>query len=387
MRKTRASNVKHMSLSTSAHTHNFDTLSSHPIHPAAKKALGTLPDYAFVDPTKLYHDSRSARLLLDSARASIAARLKVNPDEVSFIPSGNAGIDLTISGLLKALDNKTVVYSAVEQKAIIERLKDFSTFEIPVDKFARVNESKFIDSLTTNKPGLAVLQFANHEVGTQQPLNPIYKKCQELNIPLFVDATMTAGLVNMGSDWDVLLLKPATWGAPIGIDILVVKRNVRFKSILLDDGRENHKFSNNVSIPHAVAIGASLEEITLNRSEIAKSLGTLINDLRQLLSSNLDITLLGDPVARVPHVLAAVVKNIDGEALVSGLSKRGFAISSGSSCTPDQVKPSHVLAAMGFDNQINVRISLPFDASDADILDFIKALNETMKELKESAGI
>ena len=376
-----------MSSSTSAHTHNFDTLSSHPIHPAAKKALGSLPDYAFVDPTKLYHDSRSARLLLDSARASIAARLKVNPDEVSFIPSGNAGIDLTISGLLKALDNKTVVYSAVEQKAIIERLKDFSTFEIPVDKFARVNESQFIDSLTTNKPGLAVLQFANHEVGTQQPLNPIYKKCQELNIPLFVDATMTAGLVNLGSDWDVLLLKPATWGAPIGIDILVVKRNVRFKSILLDDGRENHKFSNNVSIPHAVAIGASLEEITLNRSDIAKSLGTLINDLRQLLSSNLDITLLGDPVARVPHVLAAVIKNIDGEALVSGLSKRGFAISSGSSCTPDQVKPSHVLAAMGFDNQINVRISLPFNANDADILDFVKALNETMKELKESAGI
>ena len=376
-----------MSSSTSAHTHNFDTLSSHPIHPAAKKALGSLPDYAFVDPTKLYHDSRSARLLLDSARASIAARLKVNPDEVSFIPSGNAGIDLAISGLLKALDNKTVVYSAVEQKAIIERLKDFSTFEIPVDKFARVNESQFIESLITNKPGLAVLQFANHEVGTQQPLNPIYKKCQELNIPLFVDATMTAGLVNLGSDWDVLLLKPATWGAPIGIDILVVKRNVRFKSILLDDGRENHKFSNNVSIPHAVAIGASLEEITLNRSEIAKSLGTLINDLRQLLSSNLDITLLGDPVARVPHVLAAVIKNIDGEALVSGLSKRGFAISSGSSCTPDQVKPSHVLAAMGFEGQINVRISLPFSASDADILDFVKALNETMKELKESAGI
>lgn len=376
-----------MSSSTSAHTHNFDTLSSHPIHPAAKKALGSLPDYAFVDPTKLYHDSRSARLLLDSARASIAARLKVNPDEVSFIPSGNAGIDLTISGLLKALDNKTVVYSAVEQKAIIERLKDFSTFEIPVDKFARVNESQFIESLITNKPGLAVLQFANHEVGTQQPLNPIYKKCQELDIPLFVDATMTAGLVNLGSDWDVLLLKPATWGSPIGIDILVVKRNVRFKSILLDDGRENHKFSNNVSIPHAVAIGASLEEITLNRSDIAKSLGTLINDLRQLLSSNLDITLLGDPVARVPHVLAAVIKNIDGEALVSGLSKRGFAISSGSSCTPDQVKPSHVLAAMGFEGQINVRISLPFNANDADILDFVKALNETMKELKESAGI
>ncbi|MFM1986537.1 MAG: hypothetical protein RIS18_754 [Actinomycetota bacterium] len=376
-----------MSSSTNAHTHNFDTLSSHPIHPAAKKALSSLPDYAFLDPTKLYHDSRSARLLLDSARASIAARLKVNPDEVSFIPSGNAGIDLTISGLINALENKTVVHSAVEQKAIIERLKNFQTFEIPVDKYARVNQEQFITTLESNRPGLAVLQFANHEVGTQQPINPIYKKCQELNIPLFVDATMTAGLVNLGSDWDILLLKPATWGAPIGIDILVVKRNVRFKSILLDDGRENHKFSNNVSIPHAVAIGASLEAITLNRSETAKFLGNLINNLRQLLSSNLEINLLGDSVARLPHVLAAVIKDIDGEALVSGLSKRGFSISSGSSCTPDQVKPSHVLSAMGLEGQINIRISLPFDVTESDILEFVKALLESINELKATAGI
>jgi cysteine desulfurase len=194
-----------MSSSTSAHTHNFDTLSSHPIHPAAKKALSSLPDYAFLDPTKLYHESRSARLLLDSARASIAARLKVNADEVSFIPSGNAGLDLTISGLINSLSNKTIVYSAVEQKAIIERIKSFESVEISVDKFARVNEKEFIETLERVKPGLAVLQFSNHEVGTQQPINPIYKKCQELNIPLFVDATMTAGLVNLGLDWDALL--------------------------------------------------------------------------------------------------------------------------------------------------------------------------------------
>jgi cysteine desulfurase len=113
----------------------------------------------------------------------------------------------------------------------------------------------------------------------------------------------------------------------------------------------------------------------------------LINDLRQLLSSDLEITLLGDPVARVPHVLAAVIEDIDGEALASGLSKKGFAISSGSSCTPDQVKPSHVLAAMGFEDQINIRISLPFDAKDADILDFVSALTQTIKEIKASAGV
>ena len=371
-----------MSSSTNAHTHNFDTLSSHPIHPASKKALASLPDYAFIDPTKLYHESRSARILLDSARASIAARLKVNSDEVSFIPSGNAGLDLTISGLLNATEKKLVVYSAVEQKAIIERLKEFSSIEIKVNNFGKVNVEEFISVLENNKPSLAVLQFSNHEVGTQQPIDLIYKKCQDLNIPLFVDATMTAGLVNLGSNWDVLLLKPACWGAPIGLDILVVRRNIRFKSILLDDGRENHKFSNNVSIPHAVAIGASFEAINLTKTESAKNLDLLINELRQLLASHLDILLLGDPVARLPHVLAAIIKDIDGEALASGLSKRGFAISSGSSCTPDQVKPSHVLSAMGFDDQINIRISLPFDATSADIKEFALCLIESIKEIR-----
>jgi cysteine desulfurase len=285
------------------------------------------------------------------------------------------------------LSNKTIVYSAVEQKAIIERIKSFESVEISVDKFARVNEKEFIETLERVKPGLAVLQFSNHEVGTQQPINPIYKKCQELNIPLFVDATMTAGLVNLSLDWDALLLKPATWGSPIGIDVLVVKRSARFKSILLDDGRENHKFSNNVSIPHAVAIGASFEAITSTRSETAKALGNLITELRQLLSSNLDITLLGDPVARLPHVLAAVIKDIDAESLVNNLSKKGFAISSGSSCTPDQIKPSHVLAAMGFGEQTSIRISLPFDAKSLDILDFVSAFTSSIQEVKAAAGI
>ena len=56
-------------------------------------------------------------------------------------------------------------------------------------------------------------------------------------------------------------------------------------------------------------------------------------------------------------------------------------------CIPDQVKPSHVLAAMGFENQINIRISLPFDANDSIILDFVSALTQTIKELKASAGV
>ena len=370
-----------MSPSTNAHMRNFDSLTSGLLHPAAKKALTSLPDYAYFDSTKLYHESRSARMLLDSARASIAARLNVNAEEVSFIPSGNAGLDLIVSGLLNATNNKKVVASSVEQKAIIERLKSYESNLVSVDNFARINEKEFIEKLESIKPGLAILQFSNHEVGTQQPLHPIYKKCQELQIPLFVDASMTAGLVNVGTDWDVLLLKPSSWGAPIGLDILIVKRNVMFKSILLDDGRENHKFSSNVFIPQAVAIGASLEAINEKRSETAKSLSILIKDLREQLSQIENIILLGDSVARLPHVLSFLIVNVDGEFVSQNLSKKGFAVSSGSSCTPDAIKPSHVLSEMGYPNQAHIRVSLSFDTTKEDIDDFVVALTQTLSEI------
>jgi len=165
-----------MAQSTNAQSHNFDTLTSHPIHPAALKALAQLPAYAFLDPTKLYHESRSARVLLDSARASIAQHFQVQVDEVSFVPSGTAGIDLIISGLLNALSNKTVIYGTVEQAAIVQRVANFENYPIEADNLGRINVESYVNTLETKKPGLAVLQFANHEVGTQQNLNPIYKK-------------------------------------------------------------------------------------------------------------------------------------------------------------------------------------------------------------------
>ena len=90
-------------------------------------------------------------MLLDSARASIAARLNVNAEEVSFIPSGNAGLDLIVSGLLNATNNKKVVASSVEQKAIIERLKSYESNLVSVDNFARINEKEFIEKLESIK--------------------------------------------------------------------------------------------------------------------------------------------------------------------------------------------------------------------------------------------
>ncbi len=72
-----------------------------------------------------------------------------------------------------------------------------------------------------------------------------------------------------------------------------------------------------------------------------------------------DVEVVGDPVDRLPHVLTFSCLFADGEALLEGLDREGFAVGSGSACTADTLRPSHVLAAMGVLTHGNVRVALP----------------------------
>ena len=68
-----------------------------------------------------------------------------------------------------------------------------------------------------------------------------------------------------------------------------------------------------------------------------------------------------DDGPRLPHLVAFSCLYVDGEALVTELDRRGFAVASGSACTASTLEPSHVLAAMGALTHGNVRVSLGRD--------------------------
>jgi cysteine desulfurase len=78
---------------------------------------------------------------------------------------------------------------------------------------------------------------------------------------------------------------------------------------------------------------------------------------------------------------------VDGEALLHGLAREGFAVSSGSACTADTLRPSHVLAAMGVLTHGNVRVSLHRETSAADVERFLVALPDVVARLRAEAGV
>jgi cysteine desulfurase len=95
-----------------------------------------------------------------------------------------------------------------------------------------------------------------------------------------------------------------------------------------------------------------------------------------------DIAVVGDPADRLPHVVTFSCLYVDGEALVTALDARGFAVGSGSACTSSTLEPSHALAAMGVLTQGNVRLALPVRTTREDVDAFLDALPEVVRHVR-----
>jgi cysteine desulfurase len=132
----------------------------------------------------------------------------------------------------------------------------------------------------------------------------------------------------------------------------------------------------------ALAAAAALRAVVDERDEVAARQRVLVDRLRAGVAAIPDVDVVGDPDARLPHLLTFSCLYVDGEALVTELDRRGFGVASGSACTASTLEPSHVLAAMGALTHGNVRISLTRDTSEADVDAFLAALPDVVEGIR-----
>jgi cysteine desulfurase len=112
----------------------------------------------------------------------------------------------------------------------------------------------------------------------------------------------------------------------------------------------------------------------------------LVDRIRASVATLDDVEVLGDPTGRLPHIVTFSCLYVSGEALLSTLDRRGFAVSSGSSCTASTLEPSHVLVAMGALTSGNIRVSLHPGVSGADVERFLHALPAAIADVRAELG-
>jgi cysteine desulfurase len=372
----------------------FDAASTEPLHPAGRAALLGALENGWADPARLYGSGRATRHLLDHARAQVAAILEVRPDEVSFTSSGTQAVHLAVLGGLRARrrTGRHLVVSAVEHSSVLHAAEAHereggTVTVVGVDRGGRVDPAEFAAALRADT-ALACLQTANHEVGTLQPVAQVAELCQAVRVPLFVDAAQSAGRTAIPGGWSMLAASAHKWGGPAGVGVLVVRKNTRWRSPLPDDEREGRRVPGFENVPGAVAAAAALEAYAAEMAADGPRLSALVDLIRERVTRLIpDVEVVGDPVRRLPHMVTFSCLYVEGEALLTELDRLGFAVSSGSSCTADTLRPSHVLEAMGVITHGNVRVSLPRGANATNVDRFLAVLPDAVARLRRTAGV
>jgi cysteine desulfurase len=187
--------------------------------------------------------------------------------------------------------------------------------------------------------------------------------------------------------WSLLAASAHKWGGPPGVGLLVIRKSTRWRSPLPDDEREGRRVPGFENVPGAVAAAAALESYTREMAADGPRLAALVDQIRHRVPRLIpDVEVVGDPVHRLPHIVTFSCLYVEGEALLTELDRLGFAVSSGSSCTADTLRPSHVLEAMKVITHGNVRVSLPRGTDSADIERFLAVLPDAVTRLRRTAA-
>lgn len=344
-------------------------------------------DSGWADPVRLHHEGRTARLLLDNARAVLADAIGVRPDELYLTTSGTTAIraGLTAVRAARSRVGPTVVHSAVEHSAVLHSAGQ-SAVEVGVDMQGRIDLEAFDRAVRQPGVALAAVQSANHEVGTRQPISAVAEACGD--VPLLVDAAASVGHDAVPAGWSALTASAHKWGGPAGVGLLAVRKGTRIAPAWPMDEREDGLSPGFPNVPNALAAAAALQARLNEAVELDKQHRAWTDEIRRRVAADIsDVEVVGDPEDRLPHILTFSCLYVDGEAIVTALDAEGFAVSSGSACTSSTLRPSHVLAAMGVLTHGNVRISLGRSTTYADIDRFCAVLPGIVQRIRAEVGM
>lgn len=333
-----------------------------PLHPVAARTLEAALAVAWADPTRLHPPGRRARALLDTAREVLAGALGARPDELSVHSSPEAALELAVTGLRHARrrTGERVVAGATERSVVLVQPGVGSP--VPAGGSGAVDVEAYAVALAGGDVAAAVLQAANAEVGTRQPVAEVARACRAHDVPLVLDATASVGRDGDGdadlAQAPVVVADAASFGGP-PLGLLAVRTGTRWS---LPGPRREAEHGREWAapwVPPVLAAAEAWRQTAADREAEEAEARTLVDGIRTAAAAIPDVEVVGDPVDRLPHVVTFSVLYADGEVLLEELAGRGLLVASGSACTSSALRPSHVLAAMGVLTHGNVRVTLP----------------------------
>ncbi|MBU2662030.1 cysteine desulfurase [Actinoplanes bogorensis] len=356
--------------------------------------------------SSLHAAGRHARRTVEESRERIAAAVGARPSEVIFTSGGTESDNLAVKGIFWArrassLNRSRVVASAVEHHAVMDTAEWLGAHEgaqlswLPVDANGRVDPASLGELLEAYGEEIAVVsvQSANNEVGTIQPVAELARLAAQAGVPFHTDAVQALGQIPVdftAGGAAAMTITGHKVGGPVGVGALLLGRDVACTPLLHGGGQERDVRSGTLDTAGVAAFATAVEIAVKGQAAYAERVGSLRDDLvRRVVAAVPDAILNGDPADRLAGNAHFSFPGCEGDALLLLLDAQGVCCSTGSACSAGVAQPSHVLLAMGADEdraRSSLRFTLGHTSTMTDIDELLAALPGAVERARRATA-
>ena len=348
----------------------LDHNASSPISPGVAMIMADA--LAFSGNASSVHSSgRLARQKVEDARDKISRLVGVRASEVVFTGGGTEANNLILNGI--QCDH--IMVSAVEHDSVLNAINNVEI--LSVDENGLIDLEELEGRLDkTDGQVLVSVMLANNETGVIQPISEVSSISKKYGAMVHTDAIQACGKIKLDREAlgvDFISLSAHKIGGPQGVGALVVNEELPFEPIIRGGGQERGRRAGTENIAGIVGFGVA-GAIAADLVHITKTQG-----LRDLLERRINkilpgSVLCGEKVERLPNTSSIFMPGVNSETQVMKFDLKGIMISAGSACSSGKVQTSHVLRAMGVEDDIAanvIRVSLGNENTSEDVECFI----------------
>jgi cysteine desulfurase len=362
--------------------HFCDHNATAPLRPESREAV--LAALAIGgNPASVHAAGRAARAIVEQAREAVAKLVNAKPDDVIFTSGATESNSLALTGAVegaattgeKLVRITRLFVSAIEHSSVLktamhlaERAPGLRLDLIPVTVDGVVDTEALRVMLREGKGRtLIAVMAANNETGVIQPVSEISRQARDAGALLLVDAVTAAGKMDLDfSLCDYMTLSAHKLGGPQGAGALVLRDGAPFAPQILGGGQQKGLRAGTENLSGIAGFGAAAKMV-LNDGEERTRISRIRNDFENAVKAAIPGAMVfGEKAHRLSNTSNLAIPGLSGENIVIALDLDGVLVSSGSSCSSGKITPSHVLSAMGVNENMagaSLRVSFGWNST------------------------
>jgi cysteine desulfurase len=341
--------------------------------------------------SSIYDKGVEAMKVVDDSRKIVADSINAASEEIIFTSGGTESNNFALKGIVMANpEKKHIITTKIEHPSILNTCEFLKSMEIKID-YLTVNEEGLINinelkSLINKNTLLVSIIHGNNEIGTIQDIQEIGKICRDRGVYLHVDACQSFMKIKIDvkkMNIDLMTLNAHKIHGPKGVGVLFIRKGIKIIPLFHGGGQEKNIRGGTENVAGIVGFAKAVS--LYNNKDIEKMKRLRDEAIKELL--NIPKTYLNGPVGdkRLSNNINIRFDGIEGESILGLLNEKGIYVSTGSACSSKNLKPSHVLLAIGLKPENahgSIRISLSKYTTDNEIKELIKNMYLIVKKLR-----